>query len=59
MSESYISNFMIKQIIKPEIEGTLFREQWKKLRKRTEQDWSKICWKEIENESFENKMLKC
>ena len=23
------------------------------------QDWSKICWKEVENEYFENKMLKC
>ena len=23
------------------------------------QDWSKICWKEVQNEEFENKMLKC
>ena len=22
-------------------------------------DWRKICWKEVENEYFENKMLKC
>ena len=39
------------QIRKPENEGTLFREQWKeKFRKRTEQDRSKICWKEVEKE---------
>ena len=23
------------------------------------QDWRKICWKEVENEYFENKVLKC
>ena len=23
------------------------------------QDWRKICWKEVENDYFENKMLKC
>ena len=39
------------QIRKSENEGTLFREKWKeKFKKRTEQDWSKICWNEVENE---------
>ena len=23
------------------------------------QDWSNICWKEVENECCENKVLKC
>ena len=23
------------------------------------QDWSKICWKELEQEYFENEILKC
>ena len=27
--------------------------------KEQEQDWSKICWKEVQKEEFENKMLKC
>ena len=31
----------------------------KKAGKEQGQDWSKICWKEVENEQFENKMLKC
>ena len=44
-------NFMIMQIIKPESEGTLFREYWKeRSRKMTEQDWTKIYWNEVENE---------
>ena len=34
----------------------------KKSEKRLEQGWSKVCWREVENERFENKattMLKC
>ena len=54
---------MVRHIIKPKNEDTLFREQWKeKLRERSEQNWSKVCWREVENELFENKatkMLKC
>ena len=23
------------------------------------QDWSKICWKEVENEYYKNKIIKC
>ena len=58
-SESYVSHIMVMQIIKPENEGTLFREHWKeRSRKRTEQDWTKICWNEVENEEFENKIIK-
>ena len=41
---------MVMQI-KPENEGTLFREWWKKnAGKEQGQDWSKICCKEVENE---------
>ena len=42
---------MVMQI-KPENEGTLFREWWKKKNagKEQGQDWSKICCKEVENE---------
>ena len=43
---------MVMQI-KPENEGTLFREWWKKKKnagKEQGQDWSKICCKEVENE---------
>ena len=44
---------MVMQI-KPENEGTLFREWWKKKKKNAGkeqgQDWSKICCKEVENE---------
>ena len=29
-----------------------------RFRKRFEQDLSKICWREVENEQFENKILK-
>ena len=28
-------------------------------KKNAGKDWRKICWKEVENEYFENKMLKC
>ena len=49
--------------MKQENEGTLFKEQWKeKFREKSEQDWIKVCWREAENERFENKatsMLKC
>ena len=42
---------MIMQIRKPKNEGTFFKKYWKKnAGKEQGQDWSKICWKEVENE---------
>ena len=42
---------MAMHIRKSENEGILFREQWKeKFRKRSEQDWVKVCLREVENE---------
>ena len=56
-------NFKVMYIRKPENEGTLFRKLWKEnSRKWFEQNWSKVCWREVENEYFGNKatkMLKC
>ena len=46
MSDKHISQLHGNEIRKSENEGTLFREKWReKFRKRTEQDWNKICWK--------------
>ena len=52
MSDSYICQLHGNANKKPpENEGTLFTEYWReKLRKRNEQDWSKMCWNEVENE---------
>ena len=42
---------MVMQIRKPENEGTFLGNNEKKNEgKEQEQDWSKICWKEVENE---------
>ena len=43
---------MVMQIRKPENEGTLFLRcnEKKNAGKEHVQDWSKICWKEGENE---------
>ena len=30
----------------------------RKIQKKFEQDWGKVCWKEVENEYFENKAPK-
>ena len=36
-----------------------FIKKWKeKFRKRSELDWNKVCWREVENELFENKAAK-
>ena len=46
-------NFMVMQIRKPENEGTFLGSNEKKnAGKEQGQDWSKICWKEVENEQF-------
>ena len=42
---------MVMQIRKPENLGILFKSNEKKnAGKEQGQDWSKICWKEVENE---------
>ena len=49
---------MVMYIIKPENENTLFKENWKKkFREKSEQDWSKVYWRDVENKQFENKSL--
>ena len=33
-------------------------EEKEKIRERSKEDWSKVCWREVENGWFENKATK-
>ena len=51
ISESYITQLHSNANKKPTNEAILFWDWWKeKIKEKTEQDWRKICWKEVENE---------